>query len=226
MTINLSQLRTAALQRADMENTSFVSTSEINSYINNSIEELYDLIVLRYEDYYVETIQFTIASGSDGYTFPNPIYKLKGLDLQSGSDWLNVDKFNFEERNRGQQHLLLTSIYADVKYRLIGSTIKIVPADQAPNTYRLWYIPRFQDLVNDSDTLQADLEQWHDYVIVDTAIKCLQKEESDVSVFMAQKMALIQRITNAASNRDAGQPETVTRIRNRYEEDEFWFYDR
>lgn len=226
MTISLSQLRTAILQRADMENSNFVSDAELNSYINNSIEELYDLIVSRYEDYYTESVQFTITAGQDGYAFPNAIYKMRGLDVQSGSDWLTVDKFNFEERNRGQQHLLLATVYADIRYRLIGSTIKLVPADQAPGTYRLWYIPRFTDLVNDSDTLQSDLEQWYDYIVVDCAIKVLTKEESDPSVFIAQKVALTNRIQNMASNRDAGQPETVTRIRNRFYDDEQWFWNR
>ncbi len=226
MTITLSQIKTASLRRADMVNSNFIEDDELTAFINNSIEELYDIVVLRYEDYYVETVQFSISSGNDGYTIPTLIYKIRGLDLLSGSDWLNVDRFNFEERNRGQQQLLLTSIYSDVRYKAIGSTIKIIPRDNAPGTYRLWYIPRFTDLVNDADTLQADLEQWHEYVIVDVAIKCLQKEESDVSVLMAQKAALLNRINNAASNRDAGQPETVTSIRNRYNEDEFFWYDR
>jgi hypothetical protein len=226
MTITLSQIKTASLRRADMVNSNFIEDDELIAFINNSIEELYDIVVLRYEDYYVDTVQFTITAPNDGYSIPTLIYKVRGLDLLSGSDWLNVDRFNFEERNRGQQQLLLTSIYSDVRYKAIGSTIKIIPKDNAPGTYRLWYIPRFTDLVNDNDTLQADLEQWHEYVIVDVAIKCLQKEESDVSVLMAQKAALMNRINNAASNRDAGQPEVVTRVRNRYNEDEFFWYDR
>lgn len=226
MTIALEDLIEGALEKADMQNSHFRSSDEIKNYVNASVEELYDLVVLRYEDYYVETVEFTIASGNDGYTIPQLVYKIKGLDLLSGSDWLNVDRFNFEERNRGQQQLLLTSIYSDVRYRAIGSTIKIIPKDNAPGTYRLWYIPRFTDLVDDSDTLQADLEQWHEYVMVDVAIKLLAMEESDVSVLMAQKAALQNRIQNAASNRDAGQPEVVTRVRNRYNEDEFFWYDR
>lgn len=226
MTITLAQLIEGALEKADMQNSNFRSSAEIKNYVNNSIEELYDLIVTCYEDYYIETVQFTIASPNDGYTIPNPVYKIKGLDLLSGSDWLNVDRFNFEERNRGQQQLLLTTIYSDVKYRAIGSTIKIIPKDNAPGTYRLWYIPRFVDLNNDSDTLQVDLEQWHEYVMVDVAIKLLAMEESDVSILLAQKAALQNRVKNAASNRDAGQPEVVTRIRSRYDEDEFFWYDR
>jgi hypothetical protein len=49
-------------------------------------------------------------------------------------------------------------------------------------------------------------------VIIDAAIKCLQKEESDVQVLMAQKAAMKRRIEVAASNRDAGSPLSVSDV--------------
>jgi hypothetical protein len=68
-----------------------------------------------------------------------------------------------------------------------------------------------------SDTVDG-YSGWTEYVIVDAAIKCLQKEESDVSVLMVQKAALKQRIEEASQNRDAGQPSTIsdTRARDGY----------
>lgn len=54
---------------------------------------------------------------------------------------------------------------------------------------------------------------WEEYIICDVAIKCLAKEESDASVFMAQKLALEKRIEAAAENRDAGSPQTVADAR-------------
>ena len=51
---------------------------------------------------------------------------------------------------------------------------------------------------------------WTEYMIVDAAIKCMQKEESDASVLMAQKQGLIARIEAAAANRDAGNPAVVS----------------
>lgn len=51
---------------------------------------------------------------------------------------------------------------------------------------------------------------WLEFVIIDAAIKCLQKEESDTRVLMAQRAGLVQRINDSASSRDAGAPPTVT----------------
>lgn len=58
----------------------------------------------------------------------------------------------------------------------------------------------------------AGLEE---YVVVDAAIKMMQKEESDVGVLMAQKQALIARYQRNYQNRDPGQPRTATDSKRR-----------
>ena len=50
---------------------------------------------------------------------------------------------------------------------------------------------------------------WEEYIVCDSAIKMTQKEESDCSILLAQKAALLARIEAAAENRDAGSPQTV-----------------
>jgi hypothetical protein len=53
---------------------------------------------------------------------------------------------------------------------------------------------------------------WEEYVVVDVAIKALAKEESDVSVLMAQKEALRARIVQVSAQRDVSAPATVTDV--------------
>jgi hypothetical protein len=53
---------------------------------------------------------------------------------------------------------------------------------------------------------------WTEYVIVDAAIKCLVKEETDPSALMATKAGLIKRIEEAAGNRDVGAAPTVADV--------------
>jgi len=59
---------------------------------------------------------------------------------------------------------------------------------------------------------------WEEYVVVDAAIKCLNKEESDTSILFARKQALIDRIENMAANRDSGEPEQVTDVSGGYDD--------
>lgn len=216
--INLQTIRNLALSRADMSNSNFRDDQTLNYLINTSIEELYDLIVAKYEDYFIKEINFNLTSNDDGYLIPDQVYKLKGLDFKISSDYVNVHPFNFEERNLRNITRQYYGVY-NIRYRMLGNKLIITPKDEQAGEYRMWYIPRFADLVNDNDTLQVDLEQYVDYVIVDVAIKLLQQEESDPSVLIMQKEALKQRIKNMTSNRDAAYPGRITDVNT------YWYDD-
>jgi hypothetical protein len=216
--VTLLSLRTQARELSDMVNSTFVSDSEFNNYLDQSYAELYDILVSRFEDYYTKApLQFTIPSGSNTFTLPSDFYKMRGLDLSSSGnvgidDWITVRPFNFQERNRRNTIVRRNLVgQLNISYRMIGNTIYVLPEDQANALYRLWYVPTRTKLVLDTDTMDS-VDGWHMYIVVDAAIKALNKEESDVSVLMAQKQALLVRIQAMASNRDAGEPERIADV--------------
>lgn len=210
--VTLTDLITSVRQRSDMEFSDFVTDPEITAYINNSASELYDILVSRFEDYYtLDPVPFTISSGNS-YLLPADFYKLRGLDLSLGSgEFVNVRNFMFNERNNDSNAAKLSIVQCPQRYRVMGNKLIISPVDQAVGSYQLWYIPQCPKLVNPTDTLDT-ISGWEEYVIVDAAIKCLQKEESDVNVLLLQKQALIKRIESMAQNRDVDQPERITDV--------------
>jgi hypothetical protein len=213
-TATLASLRTTIRQRCDQENSSFVSDTELNGYINASYAELYDILVSRFEDYYTTTSTETVTAGNSSFSVPADFYKLRGVDRQIGSssDFYALLKFNFSERN-WRNRRLNRSLFgqSNINYRLVGNNVELVPEDHAPGTYKLWYIPAFTTLTSDTDTVDG-VNGWEEYIVVDACIKCLEKEESDVSTFIRQKALLEARIEEMASNRDLDQPERVTDI--------------
>lgn len=219
MTITLTQLIAQSRQRADMENSQFVTDAELTTYINSSIAELHDLLIGAYDsDYSLRSVSFTTTSGTSDYALPNgtnysaapSFYKLRGVDIALyGSEYVNIQAFNFNERNNN----INATWNEAIRYRLVGSNITFSPAPTGTMNCRLWYLPVATKLASGGDTLD-DLNQYSEYVIVDAAIKCMQKEESDVSVLMAQKAALTARITQMAQNRDAGSSESITDVYN------------
>lgn len=220
----LGMIRLMAQERADRVNSNFVTKPEWNRYINQSYFELYDLLVDTYEDYYIAapvTMVTTAAAQYDLSTIMPDFYKLNGVDIgvaSGSSGYVTLKKFDFISRNR-YVFPQITSTYLGVfnlRYRIVGDTLMFIPTPQAGQQVRLWYTPRPQQLLKDSDILDG-ISGWTEYVIVDAAIRALQKEESDVSVLMAQKMALKQRIEEAAQNRDIGQPDTISDARTRSE---------
>ena len=216
-TMTLAELRSAVRQRSDMENSLFVKDAELNSYINQSYFELYDLLVQKYGDNYfvASPYSFTTDGTNDEYNLPSDFYKLLGVDLalsQSTDSWVTTKPFNFQERNRYAVPNF-QSFYGitNLRYRLQGNKLKLTPIPQANQPMRIWYVPRMTTLANNNDTVDG-ISGWTEYIIIDAAIKCLQKEESDCTVLLAQKAAIIQRIENAAENRDAGFPKTVSDV--------------
>lgn len=216
-TMTLAELRTATRQRADMVNSNFVSDTELNSYINQSIFELYDLLIQKYgNDYFVANPHTITTDGtSDSYSLPTDFYKLLGIDLalsNSNDSYVTIKPFNFAERNRYAAPNF-QSFYGitNLRYRLRGNKVWFTPIAEANQTIRIWYIPTFVTLSSDSATFDG-ISGWTEYVIIDAAIKCMQKEESDVSVLVLQKAAIIQRIEAASENRDAGFPKTISDV--------------
>ncbi len=234
----LAAIRLQAQQRADRVGNNFVSTSEWNNYINTSMYELYDLLITVYEDYYLarpvsfvtdgSTFLYPIPNGSntfnDGITQSGPVtppalYKLQGVDLAlqtANNAFATINKFNFIDRNKFLYPNTASTIYGvfNLQYRMMGSNIEFIPTPTAGQNIRLWYIPRLTTLLQDTDTTSISISGWIEYVIVKAAYYALTKEESDTSSLVQQLVALNDRIISSASNRDVGQPDTISDTRS------------
>jgi hypothetical protein len=209
----LLDIKTRARERADMENSTFISDSELNSYVNASAQELYDLLVGTFADYYVtEGAETTVANGSSTLALPADFYKLRGVDIKRSDAsglWQDLKPFSFQDRNRQVSTPNYTYYCSNVKYHIAGSQVMLTPKDQAEGIYKLWYIPKMTLLTLDTDQLEASMSPWDEYVVVDAAIKMLGKEESSTSSLEEQKQALKKRIMTMALDRDAAHPEVI-----------------
>jgi len=70
-------------------------------------------------------------------------------------------------------------------------------------------------LVNYEQTIDG-ISGWEEYVIVDSAIKCKDKEETEVTVLAARKMGLKKRIEDVAANRDPGTASRTADVLSSY----------
>lgn len=227
-TRTVGSLITSIRQRADMEESDFVSDSEIVDHINQSIAELHDLLISLFEDYYVESVTFSISGGNpttlpDGDssgTFPDAkgFYKALGVDLESGGVKFSVPRYMFSERNAYNGIGGSTDGGLDVFYSIQGDKIRFIPENTANGTVTLWYAPEPQYFTGPSDTDGLNVKARHiargyeEFIILDGAIKCLMKEESDVKLLMAQRELVRKRIEGAAASRDAATPMRIADV--------------
>lgn len=224
--LSLGEIRLRAQQAADMQNSKFLTLPEWNFNINQSALELYDLLITAYEDYYVAPRLSFQTDGSSDYDLPNgenydgapALYKLYGVDCgldASQNAWVTLKKYDFISRNRYVYPQITTSLLGvfNLQYRMIGEKLRFIPPPASGQTIGLWYYPRLDTMLKDTDVLNG-ISGWTEYVIIDAAIKALRKEESDTTELMAQKMAMKRRIEESSTNRDAGQPDTVSPTRS------------
>lgn len=314
----LLELRDEVRQRADMENSQFVSDAELDRYINESISELYDLIIeSAAQEYYLDTYTINTVSGRDTYSLPSDFYVLKGVDADLGATRpVPIRPYMLNERHRE-----MDTAWQEVQYRLLGAAnihgpddtntfmgtidniftsgapannsfgvtgdsegqafqvgmeigfrapgsiipinptlqttvlidsqtgdvvtgidligagvvvgwevyainegeyvprIRFIPEPSGANEVTVWYIPHAPELTDDADVWNG-FNGWEEYVVVDSAIKALEKEESDTSALEVRKERLMRRISSMSQARDQGYPDRVTDVTHN------WFYRR
>jgi len=216
-TITLAQLRTKVRERADQVNSTFITDSELNGYIDLSYASFYDLLIEE-ENYYFGTtanIAASSVSATGTINLPSTFYRLVGIDdVTDPSRPLTVRKFNFAERNDFDEGYVTLSNYSDIFYQLYGSTILLTPVSLAIKPYKLWFIPHRTVLSADGDTVDS-VNGWIEWVIIDAAIKCMIKEESDIKALLQTKGEVYERIAKAKGKRDSVGPSKIARVRNK-----------
>lgn len=187
-----------------MENSNFCTDAEFVSMINSSAAELYEVLVFRFEDYFVDELFFSLSSSEDGYTMPSSCFKLLGVDVKQSDGYHGLERWELHDRNRYQHDGCVDTL----RYKLHGQKLKLLPSTRASGyTFRVWFIPKYTNASSINDNVgYLELQNWHEYITVDVCIKVLSKQESDASLFVMQKQALLERITKHASQRDVGKP--------------------
>lgn len=235
----LGDIRAQSQQRADMVNSQFVTLPEWNKYISLSYKELYDLLIAAYgNDYYIATPYTYTTSGTNDpnynasvYPLPSNFYKLilceVALNPSDSNSWVTLKQYNRIQQNLWNYPNVYTFYgITNLRYRLTGSQIQIVPIPSSNQTIRIWFAPRPARLVADTDIVDG-ISGWEEYVILDAAIKALKKEESneEAMALEAEKAPMKMRLEAMAANRNISEPQTVSdsRMRNfAWSDDSSW----
>jgi len=236
--MSLFELRLRAQQTADRVNSQFVTTSEWNSFLRLAMYELYDLLIMSYEDLFASQQAYINTNGTtQNYPVPDgatnylggtyggssgapaqALYKLAGMDLgvnTSNNAWVTMKKFDFIDRNQFVYPNSTSTIYGvnNMRYRLMGNFLNIIPTPAGNQQLRMWYSPKLPALLQDVDVSTLGYSGWLRYSIVRAAKYALDKEESDTTKLDAEIVFLKQRIEAASQNRDAGAPDTISKTR-------------
>lgn len=221
--VTLQQLIDRSRQRADQVYSGFVTDSEIINWVNVYKREYEDLLVRTFgADYSATSATFSATAATENYNLSaltgGTFYKLQGLDRAdsaSPTGWSDVKAFNFHDRNKIQVPgtVLPVQSNGEVRYRVWGPSLTLRPVPTGTMTMKLWWTPQTVALSLTTDSFD-DVNGWSELIVLDTAIAIKDKEESDTSVLQNDRQRAVQRITEMAPNRDAGDPQTIADVRN------------
>jgi hypothetical protein len=206
-TVTLAQLRTTVARLGQYEGSTDITATVLNEYINEAIAELYDLLIGKWQDYYVKSGTVTTVAGTQSYSLPSDFYKLRKLELAltTGS---NARMARLHPVDLDDQHRYVT-IAGPIKYRyrvtMSPSTLWLVPTPTSVDTLTVYYIPFAPTLSSDSETFETINR--YDKLVVQLALRaCKVREDLPHEDIDAEIARLTSRIAAAADGLDAHEP--------------------
>ena len=146
-------------------------------------------------------------------TLPTDFFKLLGVDIYINGYWRTLEPLDWSRRGSYYNNLGVWSDSSNIVYSIEGPIIRLFPEPTSSFPVKIWYIPYATVLVEDTDTFDG-INGWEHYVVLDTAISMLAKEESDTRPLMAERAEIETLIDELSSTRDEGAP---WRMERRYQ---------
>lgn len=234
--VTLADIRTKALQRADMENTSFIDTAadgELDTYIQDSIGELYDLVIENGgHELFVEVATITTVAGTAEYApevdvDESAIYKILDVTVSWSGVERRIRKVPWHERFSHLPRASGWSNFTQIRYAETGLNdtgnrqLTFFPTPQGVYNLNVYYLPIPEALIGgdpESPISFQGYSGWEEYVVVDVAMKMLEKEESNTQHLQLRKLQLIERIRHQAQHMNHGDGDTIRDTTDEYGE--------
>jgi predicted small secreted protein len=164
------------------------------------------------------------GGGGGGFTsviIESDFYKCKGVwiggtNAASPGGWNPLRRFQWEEQNALRQADLYGGLAALPLYRVytLSGREKVALAPMISGTYRIWYYPAPKRMLSDVERIDGRAG-WDEWVVKDSAMKCLIKEESieQAASMKVMRDDIFKRFEIHAAERDATQPERIRNVR-------------
>jgi hypothetical protein len=196
----------------------FVKRADASQWANDALMKMHYLFCNSGQEYFKSFQDYTLIGGTDQYDLPTDIHKPLGADeiTSSGYRW-RLGRYGWQERDKYQGAVGESSVaWSQYEYLVIGQKLELIPKPST-GTIRLYYIPQYTKLVNDTDPVsQFIFEGWEQYAVLHVAINARDKQEVDYSQLAAERDQLWQMFVDFLAPRDAGEPKHVVDVYGRF----------
>lgn len=203
MPYTLLQVIDQVRQRADMVGSTFVTTDEVAVYVAESKFELFELLANVVGDAVPSLQEVQIAAGASNATIGASYYRILRVDWVHNDARYPLRRYNFHDlvarTTSTTWHPAL-----DITYSLYegGAKITVDPPPAVTTTLGIYYHPQDTRITTMSQPITGLVDRWVEYVVIDAAIKCKEKEESDTTALERAKQNMIGRIERYSARLD------------------------
>jgi len=208
----LSDMRTRALDRADMTGSGFPVSARCNDYLNAELAALWDHLCNSTEDFATTKTTFSLVADQEAYSVPFRMHKIRKVYYKdSAGNRYKLKRFSMEDLDTpGVDAVEMGTHNRYLRYKLIADQIYFEPAPVQTGTIEVWYVPQYTPLTSDTDTVHSAFSWgWEDYAVEGAAARLLEREESDSMPVRAEQQRVLQRILQSLEDRDIGEPHKI-----------------
>ncbi len=201
----VAEIRTTS----DLQQSRFCTDPELLLMANESMSELFDLLVMSREGYFKTSVELTLVDNASN--LPSDFYKellvtagtgaglFEILPLESYRDRLNV---------------------TEPRYHISSRVITVYPLSFV-QPVTLEYIPNCP-VLESADPMPVDMERFREYVAVTASIKVKAKRKQDARDLLDRQAKLRERVVTAVTGRTAGPKKLAMPAR----EQRYGWFDR
>jgi hypothetical protein len=217
---NVNDLVADVQQLAEMQNTDFVTSTEIIGYLNDAYREAYSILAKSYEDWNLSSAVITTSSGTREYTLATDFMRLRKImylrDYNTTSEKeYPIKRVNWSETDSGP-------IFERVprRFMLRGNKIRFFPCPSSVLYYRYYYSAAPTALAAGGTNVDF-FDGLDRFIVWDAVVRCLIKEKSDPRDAREERDRHLAIAIQGADNRDASEALQIQEVV--YSENEDWW---
>ena len=203
MATSLSTLRTRVQVLYDVAGSGVLSDDEWNQLVMDSYRKLWRTVVRINKDFRISVDTFTLTAGTQTRALPATYRETRLVRSDPGTE--NARILNRVTPRVGQSTW-------EKEYRLEGANLIIEPIGRCAGNYEHRYVPNVTALVDDADEVDAELDQFAEFIVYDAANMALAREESE-RLFEVDFQRAEKDVIAWASSQRSADPDTVEDVR-------------
>ena len=237
--VSADDLEQRVRERADMVDSQFVTSAEVQRFLEAAWQELYSIMVASGEDLFIRRVRITgsaadplvtengdiiVTENGDilvvGGVIPTGSYinlpaQMKALRLVKLVDDTRLRKATLHDLELLQVGRSGKPLYyrLDMDPRNDYLRLELYPQPNQSYEYDVYYVPALslQEFLT-SSFVTIPVRGWDEYVVLTASAKCKDKEEADIANVMKEREVLLERIRADLVPFDKSEPDQVVQM--------------